>query len=352
MSAPHLEPVKVLVVDDSAVVRSLLTRALSADPDIEVIGSAADPYAARDIIVETTPDVLTLDIEMPRMDGVSFLRKLMAQYPIPTVMVSSLTTSGAEKTFEALSAGAVDFIAKPSIGGPAALGVLAEELRQKVKAAARVDVSRLHGVRGPPPSHAAIDNRAGIEVIAMGASTGGVEALSQVIGQLGPGTPPVLIAQHMPREFTHILARRLQDRCHLVVQEASEGQALVTGQVYVAPGDRHLTVAPRRGRSLTAQVLEGPLTSGHRPSVDVLFRSVAERVGRDAIGVLLTGMGADGAEGLLAMREAGAKTLAQDEQTSVVFGMPRRAIELGAALEVSPLGEVSARLRRWMRGGG
>lgn len=349
---PGHGPVRVLIVDDSLVMRNLLSRQLGADPDIEIVGTASDPYIARDVIMETTPDVMTLDIEMPRMDGVSFLQKLMAQYPIPTVMVSSLTTKGGEKTFEALAAGAVDFVAKPMSGGPEAIASLMEELKRKVKAAARVDLSRHKPMTQIQRVAPAVENRSGIKLIAIGASTGGVEALSTVIPELGLGIPPVLIAQHMPREFTPILARRLQDRSHLKVHEAKDGEPLVSGHVYIAPGGKHLTITGRAegvgSNGLRARLDEGALVSGHRPSVDALFASVAERVGSSAIGVLLTGMGADGAEGLLSMRRAGAKTMAQDEASCVVFGMPQRAIQLGAAQEVRSLRDVPTTITRWL----
>ncbi|MFO0744418.1 MAG: chemotaxis response regulator protein-glutamate methylesterase [Myxococcota bacterium] len=348
--------VRVLVVDDSAVIRNLLVRNLGNDPDIEVVGTASDPYLARDAILALTPDVMTLDVEMPRMDGVTFLKKLMPQHPLPVVMVSTLTVAGGEKTLEALASGAVDFIGKPLKADPAALAALVTELRAKVKAAALVDVKRfMRSASAPRPTGIAaplraVDNRSGTRVIAIGSSTGGVEALSEVIPRLPPGTPPVLIVQHMPKEFVSILARRLGERSQLRVREAIDGEMLAPGTVYVGPGGRHLTLTGS-GDQLRVRLDDSPaVAGGHRPAVDNLFRSVAERCGARAIGVILTGMGKDGAEGLLAMRKAGARTIAQDAASCVVFGMPREAIALDAAQQVKPLGQMADTIVRLVGG--
>jgi two-component system, chemotaxis family, protein-glutamate methylesterase/glutaminase len=327
--------VRVLVVDDSAVVREILTRELSRDAEIEIVGAAPDPYVARDKIVLLKPDVVTLDLEMPRMDGIAFLRKLMRYYPLPVIVVSSLTAQGSAMALEALEAGAVDVLCKP--GASHTVAQLTEELTRKVKAAAHARVRPIVPRPRPTaetPSLAMTETTQ--KVIAIGASTGGTQALQEVLGSLPADTPGILVVQHMPETFTRSLAERLDKTCAVRVREASDGDTLTAGRVLIAPGNRHM-VLRRSGASYHVSVKSGPLVNHHRPSVDVLFRSVAQYAGANAIGVIMTGMGADGAEGLRLMREAGARTIAQDEASCVVFGMPREAINRGAAMHVLPL---------------
>jgi two-component system, chemotaxis family, protein-glutamate methylesterase/glutaminase len=325
--------IRVLIVDDSALMRKLLTNVLSGDGEIEVVGAAPDPYEAREQIKALNPDVVTLDVEMPHMNGIEFLRKIMELRPTPVVMISTLTQAGTETTLEALEIGAVDFVAKPADAG--AMMQLGEELIPKVKAAARTRVQRRVATQRPPPVrkplHASSD-----KLIAIGASTGGVEALKAVLMLLPSDVPPVVIAQHMPERFTGAFARRLDSECPMRVCEAAQNQPIERGHVYIAPGGHHLEVE-RRGGSLVCSLNDGPLVSGHRPSVDVLFSSVAKVVAPRAVGVILTGMGKDGANGLLAMRKAGCPTLGQDESTSLVYGMPRVAFEIGAVERQHPL---------------
>ncbi|MCU0696039.1 MAG: chemotaxis response regulator protein-glutamate methylesterase [Myxococcaceae bacterium] len=333
---------RVLIVDDSGFVRKLLTEVLSTDPEIEVVGTARDPYEARELIKQLSPHVLTLDVEMPRMDGISFLGNLMRLRPMPVVMVSSLTAAGADATMAALQLGAVDFVTKPSLDLAAGLQTLAGELVAKVKSAARANVA-------PRPSTPARVQTAKVDslqttdrVIAIGASTGGTEAIATVLEAMPPDAPAIVIAQHIPETFSAHFAARLNRDTNLVVREASDGAPLLTGHVYVAPGGKHLRVE-RSGLKYFCAIGEDEPVNRHRPSVDVLFDSVARNVGRNAVGVLLTGMGADGAVGLLAMKQAGAPTIAQDKETSVVWGMPGEAIKRGAAGEVLPLSKVCAR---------
>ena len=339
-------PIRVLIVDDSALVRQLLTRGLSADPDIEVVGAAPNPYVARDMIVRLNPDVMTLDVEMPRMDGVEFLQKLMPQHPMPVVMVSSLTKRGAQITFEAMSAGAVDFVSKPSADVGRGLPAMMGELREKVHAAARANMEawkRTNQNSGTPRLVTA--RRALAEssdkIIAIGASTGGTEAVAAVIQSFPPDMPGVVIVQHMPAGYTKRFAGRLDENCAMQVKEAEAGDRVQAGRILLAPGDRHLRVV-RQGGVYRVELGEEDRVCGHRPSVEVLFESVAKEVGPNAIGVILTGMGHDGAGGLLAMRNAGAHTVAQDEATSVVFGMPKVAIEKGAAERVAALDQIAS----------
>jgi two-component system chemotaxis response regulator CheB len=325
--------IRVLIVDDSALIRKLLTAVLSEDADIEVVGTAPDPYAARELIKALNPDVVTLDVEMPRMNGLDFLRKIMELRPIPVIMISGLTQAGTEITLEALEIGAVDFVSKPSDLG--AMEELGNELIPKIKAAAR---TRLH--RRVTPEQSAPSRKAPLgpsdKIIAIGASTGGVEALKALLMQLPSDIPPVLITQHMPERFTEAFARRLDVECPMRVSEAKNNQNIERGHVYIAPGGHHLELA-RRGAVLYCSLNDNALVSGHRPSVDVLFSSVARTVGSKAIGVILTGMGRDGASGLLAMRQAGCQTFGQDENTSLIYGMPRVAFEIGAVGSQHPL---------------
>jgi len=330
-------PVRVLVVDDSAVMRQLLSTLLSEDPDIQVVGTAADPHIARERIKALNPDVVTLDVEMPHMDGLTFLRKIMTLRPTPVVMISTLTQRGAETTLEALEIGAVDFIAKPADGSAAGMAELAAELQAKVKAAASTRV----GVRRTaPPAEAAPRpprvRRPSSKIIFVGASTGGVEALKALLLGFPADCPPILITQHMPPRFTAGFAERLNRECPMTVTEAAANDVIEPGHVYIAPGSHHLEIVRVGGRNL-CHLSDGPTVSGHRPSVDVLFRSAARVVGKAAVGAILTGMGKDGAEGLLEMRQAGAITLGQDEETSLIYGMPRAAFERGAVMRQHPL---------------
>jgi two-component system chemotaxis response regulator CheB len=333
--------IRVLVVDDSAVVRQIFAKELARDPDIEVVGTAPDPYVARDLIVQKSPHVVTLDVEMPRMDGITFLRKLMQHHPLPVIVVSSLTPAGGELALEALAAGAVDVLCKP--GASFRVGDMTAQLVEKVKAAAHVVVARR--APGPAPSGAAPAppralTRTTHQVLAVGASTGGTVAIEHMLREFPPNAPGTVITQHMPEMFTRYFAERLNQIAAVQVKEATDGDSVVPGVVLVAPGDKHLLLK-RDGARYYAAVREGPRVNRHRPSVDVMFRSVAQVAGRNAVGVLLTGMGGDGAKGLLEMREAGARTFAQDEASCVVFGMPKVAIELGAAGEVLPLGRMA-----------
>ena len=317
-------PVRTLVVDDSATMRTMLCAALGADPGIKVVGAAPEPHAARQMMRELDPDVVTLDVEMPGMDGLSFLEKIMRLRPTPVVMCSSLTTHAAEVTIEALRLGAVDFVAKPN-GAEGDMARVAAELCEKVKAAARSKVRQ--SVTAPSSAPAAVATGTAFEdrVIAIGSSTGGVDALFAILPTLPADAPPVLVVQHMPPAFTSSLARRLDDNCAMKVLEAHDRAPLKRGTVYIAPGGAHHMILSGQ----TVRLIEGDRVSGHRPSVDKLFQSVAP-LGRKAVGVILTGMGEDGAIGLLAMREAGARTFGQDAQSCVVYGMPRAAAQLGA----------------------
>ena len=351
---------KVLIVDDSALVRRILTELLSADSELEVVGAATDAYMAREKIKQLNPDVITLDVEMPKMDGVTFLRNLMRLRPMPVVMVSSLTEHGAEITLDALAIGAVDYLPKPKIDLAATLGDYADELCTKIKAAARARVRRYSSDAQSSPS-APIPPRYSADavlpkataprqfrttdrIIAIGASTGGTEAIREVLTQLPADTPGIVIAQHIPKAFSTPFAKRMNSCCQMTVYEAEDGQQVLPGHVYIAPGDRHLLLV-RDGARYVCKLDDGQPVNRHKPSVDVLFRSVAQQAGRNAIGVILTGMGKDGAEGLKEMRDAGSPTIAQDEATCVVWGMPREAVALGAAVQVMGLHEIAGHLR-------
>jgi two-component system chemotaxis response regulator CheB len=353
--------VRVLIIDDSALVRRILSELLSADHEIEVVGTAGDAYMARDKIKQFDPDVLTLDVEMPKMDGVTFLRNLMRLRPMPVVMVSSLTEHGAEITLDALAVGAVDYLPKPKIDVAATLGDYAEELCAKIKAAAK---ARVRPYTGPASSSSGIPEvaprysadavlaktgaprqfRTTDRIIAIGASTGGTEAIKDVLVQFPADTPGIVIAQHIPKAFSTPFARRMDACCQMTVYEAEDGQQILPGHVYIAPGDRHLLVV-RDGARYVCKLDDGQAVNRHKPSVDVLFRSVAQQAGRNAIGVILTGMGKDGAMGLREMRDVGCPTIAQDEATSVVWGMPREAIALGAAGQVLALQDIPGKVR-------
>lgn len=334
-------PIRVLVVDDSALVRRILSEALQKQDDIEVVGTAADPYVARERIVQLRPDVITLDIEMPRMDGLSFLSRLMRHFPLPVVVCSSLTPQNSETALRALSLGAVEVVAKP--GSSLAAGDVAEQLVTAVRVASHARVTRRVESQEARvrPSIATLD--ATNKVIALGASTGGTQALELVLRQFPVDAPGTVIVQHMPEHFTASFAKRLDSLCAIRVKEARDGDYVVPGLALVAPGGKHL-VLQANGARWVVRVKDGPKVHHQRPAVDVLFQSVARSAGRNAVAALLTGMGADGAKGLLALREAGAHTVAQNEETSVVYGMPREAARLGAATEILPIGEIALAL--------
>ncbi|MBY0246624.1 MAG: chemotaxis response regulator protein-glutamate methylesterase [Nitrospiraceae bacterium] len=343
--------IRVLIVDDSALMRQVLTALLSKDPDVEVIGVAPDPYAAREKIKALNPDVLTLDVEMPKMDGLTFLEKLMRGHPMPVVMVSSLTEAGCQTTLRALELGAVDFITKPKIDLREGMEELAQDIIAKVKAAAVATVKRqASGVRRemPPltPHPSPLTSRGAMikttdTIIAIGSSTGGTEAVKEVLEVLPPNTPPILITQHMPERFTKTWADRLNGLCRISVKEAVDGDSVLPGHALIAPGSYHMTLV-RSGARYTVQINQDPPVNRHRPSVDVMFASVAQYAGGNAVGVILTGMGGDGAKGLLVMKQAGAFTIAQDEASCVVFGMPKEAIKLGGAERVLPLADIAS----------
>jgi two-component system chemotaxis response regulator CheB len=350
--------VRVLIVDDSAVVRQTLTSVLESDPDIEVIGTASDPFVAVQRIQVEVPDVITLDVEMPRMDGITFLRKLMAQRPIPVVMCSSLTEQGSETLMQALEAGAVDVILKPRVDTAQFLEESRVRICEAVKAAAQARLQRLPAGRRlapqqklsadvmlPPPSANRAMARTSETVVCIGASTGGTESLREVLQALPADSPGIVIVQHMPEKFTEAFARRLNGLCEIEVKEAANGDAVLRGRALIAPGNHHLLLQ-RSGARYYVAVKEGPLVSRHRPSVDVLFRSAAHTAGGNALGIIMTGMGDDGAHGLLEMKQAGAATVAQDEATSVVFGMPKEAIALGAVDRVLPLERMAGEIVR------
>ena len=334
--------IRVLIVDDSLVIRRLFTELLSHEPDIEVIGTAEDPYDARDKIKALNPDVVTLDIEMPKMDGLAFLEKIMTLRPTPVVMASSLTQKGAMETIRALELGAVDTVGKPqgTLSGDR-LEALKQELAGKIRIAASANVQRIKPTT--PPASLSYTSRGKPPIIAIGASTGGVEALRDVMSGLPATCPPVVITQHMPQSFVPSFAARLDSLSPLTVREAHNGDRLKAGCAYVAPGNVHLKIA-RLGPEYVCRLEDGPLVSGHRPSVDVMFHSVAQATGAHAVGVILTGMGRDGAEGLLAMRQAGATTLGQDAASCVVYGMPRVAFELGGVAHQHALRDMPARI--------
>ncbi|MFQ5699660.1 MAG: chemotaxis response regulator protein-glutamate methylesterase [Myxococcota bacterium] len=333
--------IRVLVIDDSAVVRKIFSQQLSRDPEIEVVGAAPDPFAARELILRLEPDVLTLDIEMPRMDGITFLRKLMASRPMPVVIVSSLTRAHSELVLEAIQAGAVEVMAKP--GAAYSGGDLSIELCDAVKAANRADVER-HRTLATAKHPSAIPRPLSLtthRILAIGASTGGTTALSAILQSMPANSPGTVITQHMPEAFTRAFAERLNGESRMSVKEAEDGDSVASGIALVAPGNKHLLLR-RSGARYYVNVKDGPRVNRHRPSVDVMFRSVAKTAGRNAIGVILTGMGGDGARGLLEMRQAGADTIAQDEATCTVFGMPNVAIEMGAVEQVLPLPKIAA----------
>lgn len=377
-------PIRVLVVDDSAVVRQVMSEILSAAPGIEVVGTASDPIFAMAKMRRDWPDVITLDVEMPRMDGISFLRQLMAERPTPVIVCSTLTSRGAETTMQALAAGAVSIIAKPTLGLKGFLNDSAQELVAAVRAAARANLRALRagaGAGGPrasarmasgsgaatgaalarlgaatgttpaaaSPARAEAMAETTDRIIALGTSTGGTQALEAVLRGLPRTVPGIVVVQHMPEKFTAMFAQRLDQVCALEVLEAQDGQRVIPGRVLIAPGGRHMTLR-RSGAQYLVEVRDGPPVNRHRPSVDVLFRSVARCAGRNALGVIMTGMGDDGARGLREMFDAGAQTIAQDEASSVVFGMPKEAIRLGAASRILALQSIGPALEQYARG--
>ncbi|MBN2419219.1 MAG: chemotaxis response regulator protein-glutamate methylesterase [Deltaproteobacteria bacterium] len=343
--------IKVLIIDDSAIVRQTLTEILSSDPEIEVIGSASDPYIAANKMREEAPDVITLDVEMPRMDGLTFLQKIMSQHPIPVVICSSLAVNRSETTMKLLEYGAVEIIQKPTLGTREYLRESKIKICDCVKAASIARIKRISGRKEIQPKLTAdailakASSKAMVKttekVIAVGASTGGTEALRILFESLPMDCPGVVVVQHMPENFTKAFAKRLDSICLPSIKEASNNDSVLRGQVLIAPGNRHMLLK-RSGARYYVEVREGPLVSRHRPSVDVLFRSAARYAGKNAIGVIMTGMGDDGAKGLLEMKETGAFTIAQDEATSVVFGMPQEAIKLNAVDKILPLDKIGS----------
>ena len=342
--------IRTLVVDDSALMRMLIPTMLKRSPHIEVVGAASNPFAAREMIKELNPDVITLDVEMPKMDGISFLHKIMTLRPTPVVMVSSLTQKGADITLKALELGAVDFIGKPTLDLEKNMPLLADELIEKVRAAAVSKVrahTRKAEIKAAPPVQFDTTEM----IVAMGASTGGVETLGRILGSLPPNAPGVVIAQHMPAQFTKQFAERINKSCAVQVGEAEQGRRIRPGQVWIAPGARHLEVR-RSGADYVCQLTDEAPVSGHKPSVDVLFNSVARACNGKAVGVILTGMGRDGADGLKSMRDAGCKTFGQDEATSLVYGMPKAAFDVGAVERQLPEDKIPSAILRAVSEGG
>lgn len=342
---------RVLVVDDSALVRSLLTEIIDRQPDMECVGAAVDPLVAREMIRELNPDVITLDVEMPRMDGIDFLAKLMRLRPMPVVMVSTMTESGADVTLRALELGAIDFVAKPKIGVADGLRLLAEDITDKIRIASRAQIRKPAASSEASNSQArpaALGRLSTEKIIFVGASTGGTEATKDLLLGLPPDAPAVMITQHMPPGFTRNYAARLDGLCRVSVSEASDGERILPGHAYIAPGGLHLSVE-RSGANYIARVFDGEPVNRHKPSVEVLFLSAARVVGRNALGVMLTGMGNDGAKAMKELRDAGSWNVAQDEASCVVFGMPKEAIAAGAVHEVLPLASIAPKLLERLR---
>lgn len=352
--------IRVVVVDDSALVRSLLTEIINRQADMECIGTANDPLIAREMIRELNPDVITLDVEMPRMDGIDFLGRLMRLRPMPVLMISTLTERGAEVTMRALELGAVDFVAKPRVGVANGLSQLATEIVDKIRIAAKAQVHRMvrpvasadATTSKPAVSSAALLGRLSTEkLIAIGASTGGTEAIKEVLIHMPADAPAIVITQHMPPGFTTSFAARLNSLCQITVKEASHGERILPGHAYIAPGGKQFAIS-RSGANYVAVVNDDPPVNRHKPSVEVLFKSVAQHAGRNAFGVMLTGMGADGAVAMREMKDAGSYNYVQDEASCIVFGMPREAIAHGAANEVLPLGKIAEALLGRLRSAG
>jgi two-component system, chemotaxis family, protein-glutamate methylesterase/glutaminase len=350
--------IRVVVVDDSALVRSLLSEIVNREPDMQCVGAAADPLVAREMIRSLNPDVITLDVEMPRMDGIDFLSKLMRLRPMPVLMVSTLTERGAEVTLRALELGAIDFVAKPKIGVSDGLRSLSHDITEKIRIAARAHVKRAPAPTTPStpasPSAAPMASLGRLsteKIVFIGASTGGTEATKEVLVNLPHDSPAVMITQHMPPGFTKSYATRLDGLCRIGVKEAVDGERVLPGHAYIAPGGMHLSVE-RSGANYIARVRDGDPVNRHKPSVEVLFKSAARVVGPNAMGIMLTGMGADGAAAMKEMRDAGSYNLVQDEASCVVFGMPREAIAAGAANEVLPLAHIAPKLLERLRSSG
>jgi two-component system chemotaxis response regulator CheB len=341
MNAP--KKIRVLVVDDSALMRQLLTKLLEAEADMEVVGAACDPYVAREMIRARNPDVLTLDVEMPKMDGLKFLENLMRLRPMPVLMVSTLTEQGSDVSLRALELGAVDFVAKPKLDSANTMSAYGEAIAEKIRTAAQARFPVRAGPASAPLARLGELSIASDALIAVGASTGGTEAIRTLLVALPPDGPGILIAQHMPEGFTRSFAARLDSLSRMRVKEAEEGERVLAGHAYIAPGHSHLLLQ-RSGAHYVLRLSQSEPVNRHRPSVDVLFRSVAAHAGAKAIGVILTGMGKDGAQGMLEMRHAGARTLAQDEASCVVFGMPREAIAIGAVDAVASIEDIPALL--------
>ncbi|KAF5080021.1 Chemotaxis response regulator protein-glutamate methylesterase [anaerobic digester metagenome] len=335
--------IKVLIVDDSLVFRESLSREISKDPDIEVVGTATDPYMARDLIIKLKPDVLTLDVEMPKMNGIDFLKKLMPQYPLPVIVVSSVS----KNVLDALDAGAVEFVTKPNVTRPGGMASFVNELIIKIKIASTAKVGNRKSDYTPsrPVANQGIDTMS--KIIAIGASTGGTDAIHTVISSLPRDMPPIIIVQHMPPVFTKLYAERLNNTCELEVKEAEDGDALRPGRVLIAPGNFQMRLA-KRGTGYIVKCTQEEKVSGHCPSVDVLFDSVAAVAGRQSVGVILTGMGRDGANGLLKMKKTGAYTIGQDEKSSVVYGMPMVAYNIGAVDKQLPLDRIADEIIRFL----
>lgn len=356
-----MKKIRVLIIDDSAVVRKVLTEILSADKHIEVVGTAIDPYIARDKIKKYNPDVLTLDIEMPKMDGISFLRNLMRLRPMPVVMISSLTEAGSELALEALELGAIDIVSKPRLDVAHQLEDYASEIIEKIKSAASarvqpgIDRNKIRASTSLPKKGSTKHRKTSLtkfdateKIICIGASTGGTEAIKDILMNMQPDSPATIIAQHIPAAFSGAFARRMDGLSAMAVTEAEDGQRVMPGCAYIAPGDKHMMLV-RDGARYYIKLTEDDPVNRHRPSVDVMFRSVSESAGVNAVGIILTGMGADGAQGLKEMREAGAKTIAQDEKTSVVWGMPGVAVKLDAADYVLPLSNIASKVDDLLR---
>jgi two-component system chemotaxis response regulator CheB len=334
-----MKPIRVLIVDDSPTVQSVLKGIIAREADIEVVGTASDPFEAKEVMQKVMPDVITLDVEMPRMDGITFLKRLMSFRPLPVIMISSYTRENSRRTLEALDAGAVDFVAKPSEGVKTGLEVLKYEITRKIRAAAKARIKPSLVFERPEKPVSAAGIESSNKIIAIGASTGGTRAIKRVLGSMPANANGIVIVQHLPARFTKTFAQNLDASCHVDVKEAEHGDRVNRGKVLVAPGGWHLEVSSDNN-GYYVQLQDGEPVNYQRPSVDVLFHSVAKAATRDAIGILLTGMGIDGSDGLLAMKEVGAFTIAQDEASSVVFGMPGSAIEQGAAEVVAALDDI------------